>query len=91
VAADVVEAANLAVLAADGQDGLVDDVQRLEIPRRRHVVDVADEVPALPEHDLALQVEELGVGIGPPGQAEVVFRAKIRGDDTVGVNTCIHC
>ena len=91
VAADVVETANLAVLAANGQDGLVDDVERLEVPRLRHVVEVADEVPALAENGLALELEELGIRINPAGQAKIVLGPGLGRQGTFGMNTCIHC
>jgi hypothetical protein len=91
VAADVMEAAHAPVGPPDRQDRLVKELEGQEIAHGRHVVDVADQVPALAEHDLALELEELGVPVGPAGQAEVVFRAKIGGGEAVGLNTCIHC
>jgi hypothetical protein len=91
VAADVVETANLPVLAANCQDRLVDDVERLEVPCLRHVVDVADEVPALAENGLALEFEELWIRINPAGQAKIVLGPGLGRQGALRVNTCIHC
>ena len=45
VAADVAERADLAVVVADDEDGLVDDVGRHVAARARQVRDVARELP----------------------------------------------
>src|SRR4030095_16940370 len=47
--ADVVEAAQLAVLAAHGDDGLAEQVEAVVGANLRNVVAVADQLPAGPE------------------------------------------
>ncbi len=69
VAADIVETAHPAVLAADGQDLFVEDVKSLIVAGLGDVVDVADDLPALRKQLGALQLEEGRIGVQPGGQA----------------------
>ena len=68
--ADVVEAADLAVIAADRDDTLAEEVKRVEIAALRNVVDVADELPAGAEYPLPLEGEELRITIDPGRQTQ---------------------
>src|SRR5690242_10639760 len=68
VAADIVEAADDAVLAAHGEDALAQNIQSQIIAGPRHVVEMADNVPGLREDLLALDLEEALVGIEPGGE-----------------------
>jgi hypothetical protein len=69
VPAGVVEAADLAVFAADHDDALAQEVEGVEIAGAGHVVDVADDLPALAENELLLELEELRLAVYPARQA----------------------
>ena len=58
--ADVVEAVQLAVLAADDEDALADDVNREEIAGFRCVIGAPGVVPLAEEDLLPLQLEDVG-------------------------------
>src|SRR6185437_9418826 len=70
VPAGVMEAADLAVFTANRDDALAQEVERMEVAAARHVVDVADDLPALAEDELPLQLEELRVAVYPARQAD---------------------
>lgn len=74
VPADVMKSADLAVAAAQGEQGLPEDVERLVITGVRDFRDMADDLPGGPENPLALEREEFGVPVGPRRQAEIVGR-----------------
>ena len=91
MAADVVEAANAPVVAANGQDRLVQEVEGLVVALLGHVAHVADELPGLLEDGLLLELEEFGIPVDPAGQAEIVLSAEVRGGGAVGLDTRVHC
>src|SRR6185437_7403917 len=70
VPAGVMEAADLAVFTANRDDALAQEVERMEVAAARHVVDVADDLPALAEDELPLQLEKLRVAVYPARQAD---------------------
>src|SRR5262249_27738849 len=68
VAADVVEAPDLAVVAAQGQHPLAEEVEGLVVARLRDIVQVAHHLPRGAEHRLPFALEEALVGVEPGGQ-----------------------
>ena len=70
VPANVVKAADRAVVAAHDENGLAEELERMEITRIRNVVHVADELPARKKNELPLALEKIGVAIDPGGQAQ---------------------
>ena len=68
VPADIVEAAHQAVLAAHDEGAFADHVEGEVVARVGDVADMADDLPAAPEKLLLLDLQELGIEIGPPGQ-----------------------
>ena len=77
--ADVVKAAQLTVLASDRNDRFVEQVEAVIIADLGNVVAVADQLPAGAEDRALLQLEEIGVVVDPPGQAEVVLIRRVGG------------
>jgi hypothetical protein len=77
--ADVVERAHHAVVAADDDDRLVEEVEGVIVARLRDVVDMADHLPRRPEHPLGLVSEEFRVMIEPARQAQELVRVRIGG------------
>ena len=71
--ANIVEGPQLAVLAAQDHDGFAQELERMEITRVRHIVDVTDHLPALTKNRGFLPLEELGVPIDPRRQAVPLF------------------
>jgi hypothetical protein len=71
VAANVVEGADLVVVAAHHDQALAEEVEGVEVPRLGNVRQVADDLPAGAEHRRLLRLEEICVVIDPAGQAEV--------------------
>jgi hypothetical protein len=71
VPADVIETAQLAILAAHGDDGLAEQVEAVVIADLRNVVAVADQLPAGAKDRALLQLEEIGVVVDPARQTEV--------------------
>ena len=84
--ADVVEAAHLAVIAADRDHALAEEIERVKVTALRNVVDVADELPAGAEDLLPLALEELRIAIDPGGQT---VRVLLDCRDDVG-RRCVH-
>src|SRR6188474_2850619 len=66
--ADVAEAANRAIRAAEQQSGAAQEIEADRRPGRRQISDVADELPARQEDAFALQREEFGTGIAGAGE-----------------------
>ena len=69
VAAEVVERADDPVAAPHDERPLVGDVERHEVARLGHLVDVADEEPVAAEDHLLLQRGQLFAVVGPGRQA----------------------
>ena len=70
--ADVVEGAHLAVLAADHERTLADNVHRQVVARLRHVRHMTDDLPVIAEDMLLLELEQRLAVIGPTGQTTPV-------------------
>src|SRR5437667_2686478 len=68
--ADVMKALHLATLITPDDDGFTEEIERMKIPRPRHVVQVANELPALAKHSPFLDLEEFRVVVDPGGQAQ---------------------
>ncbi len=77
VAADIVEAADHAVLAADHDDAFAQIIEGVVAAGRGQVVLVADHLPGGAEQTLPLDREELGIGIEPGRQADWIVRPGI--------------
>src|SRR6185436_15795578 len=71
--ANVIEAAQLAVLAAHGDDGLAKQVEAVVVANLRNVVAIANQLPAGAKDRALLQLEELGVVVDPTRQSEVIL------------------
>jgi hypothetical protein len=71
--ADVVEAAQLTILAADRNDRLVEQIEAVIVADLGNVVAVADQLPAGAEDRALLQLEEIRVVVDPPGQTKIVL------------------
>src|SRR5262249_44652597 len=67
--ADVVEAADPAVIASERYDGLAEKVEAVIVADGRNIVLVADELPARAENGLLLRFEEFRIAVDPGGQA----------------------
>ena len=80
VPADIVERPHLPVMAADDQGPLADHVEALVVARLRNVVHMAGKLPALAEQLPALQLQELGVEIGPGWQPAALAVGKLHID-----------
>src|SRR5918994_7443146 len=89
--ADVMKAAQLAVLASDGNDRFVEQIEAVIVADLRNVVAMADQLPAGAEDRALLQLEEIAVVVDPPGQAEVVFLglSRLGGLDRGAHNHCL--
>ena len=74
VAADVCEGAHRIVGAADDEDALAEEIERVPIARRRNVADVAHDLPARTHHPRHLDREVIGIMIEPGGQAPIGIR-----------------
>ncbi len=72
VTAQIVEAANLAILAPDHDRPLTHHVERHEIAGAGQIAGVADELPAPAEQPVFLKFEHFLVEISPTGQAAAV-------------------
>ena len=69
MAADIVEAAHLAVGTAQAHELFAEYVERVVVARLRQIVHMADEVPGAREQMLPLGLEEVSVVIKPGRQA----------------------
>ena len=65
--ADVMESAHRAILAAQHQHRLPEELEGVEVPRLRHVAQVAHELPAAAEDAIALALEEFRIPVDPRG------------------------
>jgi hypothetical protein len=72
VAADIVEAAHIAVGAAHDEQRLAEKVERVEVAGVRDVAHVTHDLPRGAQHELGFEREELRIAVGPGGQAVVV-------------------
>jgi hypothetical protein len=79
VAADIVEAAHHPILAADGERPLPHHIQGQIVARRRDIADMAHQLPAAAEQLVLLDLQELEVEIGPPGQPAALALAQHMG------------
>ena len=68
---DVMKSPHHAIVAAQGKKHLADEVEALIVPDVGNFGDVTDDLPGRPEDALPLEREELRVGVGPGGQAEI--------------------
>src|SRR5581483_904200 len=73
VPASVVKAADLPVLAAQHDDALAEEIERVVVAAARHVVDVTDDLPARTEDELLLELEEFRVAVDPGRQADRII------------------
>src|SRR5262245_5017984 len=68
VAADIVEGADCAVLAANNEGALAQHVQSRIGAGLGDLADVANDLPAAQQQMASFEIEELGVAVGPTGQ-----------------------
>src|SRR6185312_9221403 len=80
VTAGVVKAANLSVIAAQHDDALAEEIEGMVVAAARHVVEVTDDLPARPEDELLLHLEEFRVAVDPGRQAD---RIVVGGGDDI--------
>src|ERR1700679_1487042 len=73
MAADVEKSLDAVIAAAHRDNGFAEEVQRVVVPRRRNVAEVADDLPRRRKNLLFFRVQKLGVPIYPSGQTEVFF------------------
>ena len=74
VQADIAEGARYSVAAANDDDALADELERVEIAGLRNVVQMADHLPGRGEDAFPLGGKKAGVGIDPSWQAEIIIR-----------------
>ncbi len=89
--ADIVERPHDAVVAANDDDRLVEEIEGVIVARLRDIVDVADDLPRWSEYALGLVREEFIVVIEPTRQADELVRVRIgSGELPVGRQGFVH-
>jgi len=73
VTADIGESARGAVVAADDEDALAQNLQRPPVAGPGDVAGVADDLPAGPDQPRHFDAEIFGIAIDPAGQAELLL------------------
>jgi len=67
VPADIVKCPHRAVLGAQHQHRFAVELEGMEVPRARHVAQVAHQLPAVAEDRLLLALEEFRIPVNPGG------------------------
>jgi hypothetical protein len=70
MSADVIEGPQPHILAADDEDRAADEVESLVVSGLGEVALVTDDLPRWQQDLFDLPLEELGIAVDPPGQAE---------------------
>ena len=89
--AHIVERAHDAVVAADDDDRLVEEIEGVIVARIGNIVQMTHDLPPRPEHALGLVREEFLVVIEPARQADEFIRVRIGGGELlVGRQGFVH-